>query len=163
MHATLKSLPIALLHHLGTHSNLQSVVAGLPRAVPVEQLRQHQSADPYHVNLDDQGLTLTLQCINPTAQPEELTWGLHGFTLDAASWDGGWHAGLNPHEATASDVLAVFAPNPEEVVNMHPMLCFAIEGPAGQTFSVMALFEAPGKKLSSLSFLRVGDWRTLEA
>jgi len=45
---------------------------------------------------------------------------------------------------------------------MHPMLCFAIEGPAGQTFSVMALFEAAGKRLSSLSFLRVGDWRTLE-
>jgi len=158
---------LTLLHHLGTHSHLQSLVAGLPRAVPVEQLRQHHSAAPYHVNLDDQGLTLTLQCINPTAQPEELTWGLHGFTLDAASWDGGWHAGLNPHEATASDVLAVFAPNPEEVVNMHPMLCFAVQGQTQEglvhTWSVMALFEAPGKKLSSLSFLRVGDWRALEA
>ena len=152
-----------LLHHLGTHSHLQSLVAALPRAVPVEQLRQSHSGDPYHVNPDNQGLTLTLQCINPAAAPEELTWGLHGFTLDAATWDGGWPAGLNPHEATASDVLAVFAPNPDEVANMHPMLCFAIDGPAGQAFSVMALFEAAGKRLSSLGFLRVGDWRALQA
>ena len=153
---------LTLLHHLGTHSHLQTLVAGLPQAVPVEQLRQHHSADPYHVNLDDQGLTLTLQCTNPNDLPEEHTWGLHGFTLDAAAWGGGWPAGLNPHEATVNDVLAVFAPNPEEAVNMHPMLCFAFEGLAGQTCSVMALFEAPGKKLSSLSFLRVGDWRALQ-
>jgi hypothetical protein len=59
-------------------------------------------------------------------------------------------------------VLAVFAPNPEEVANMHPMLCFAIEGVAGQTWSVMAMFEAEGKKLSSFSLIRVGEWRALQ-
>ena len=62
----------------------------------------------------------------------------------------------------APDVLAVFTPNPEEVMNMHPMLCIAIEGVAGQTWSVMAMFESEGKKLSSFSLIRVGEWRALQ-
>jgi hypothetical protein len=134
----------------------------LPQApVLLSTLRQHKNSDPHHVSIDSHGVTLTLQCINPNAQPEEQTWGLHSITLNAPTWKGGWPTGLNPQEATADDVVAVFAPNPEEVMNMHPMLCFAVEGLAGQTWSVMALFEAEGKKLSSFSLLRVGQWRAL--
>ncbi len=82
--------------------------------------------------------------------------------MNAATWDGGWPKGLNPQEATAADVLALFAPNPEEVMNMHPMLCFAVEGMAGQTWSVMAMFDDHTKCLSTFSLMRVGDWRELE-
>jgi hypothetical protein len=44
---------------------------------------------------------------------------------------------------------------------MHTTLCFAIEGPLGQAFSVMAMFDATSKKLSSFSLIRVGEWRVL--
>jgi hypothetical protein len=162
MHQSLSPLPQALLAHLGAYSRLNTLIE-LPQVASVSlgALCQHTSTDPYHVGIGPHGLTLTLQCINPTAPPEEHTWGLHGFTLDSAAWNGGWPAGLNPHEATASDVLAVFAPNPEEVMNMNPMLCFAVEGMAGQTWSVMAMFDATSKKLSSFSLIRVGEWRVL--
>lgn len=87
---------------------------------------------------------------------------LHGITLNASTWDGGWPTGLNPQTATADDVVAAFTPNPEEVMNMHPMLCFAVEGMAGQTWSVMAMFDAGSKKLSTFSLIRVGEWGTLQ-
>ena len=163
MHQSLNSLPQSLLHHLGAFSRLDTL-AELPQVpVALNTLRQSSSGEPYHVSLDAQGLTLTLQCINPTAQPEEQLWGLHGITLDAAGWGGGWPAGLNPHEATAADLVALFAPNPEEVMNLHPMLCFAVEGMGGQASSVLAVFDSQSKKLSTFSLLRVGEWRELQA
>lgn len=151
-----------LLNHLGACSRLDTL-AELPQVtVPLNTLRQHKSGEPYHVAIGASGLTLTLQCTNPNAQPDEHQWGLHGITLNAATWDGGWPTGLNPQEATADDVVTLFAPNPQEVVNMHPMLCFAVEGIASQTWSVMAMFDAESKKLSSFSLLRVGEWRELQ-
>lgn len=161
MHLSLKPLPTALFDHLGACSRLERLVEMPQVAVPLSALRQHQSGNPYHVAIEAHGLTLTLQCTNPNAQPEEHQWGLHGITLNATTWDGGWPTGLNPQEATADDVMALFAPNPEAVANMHPMLCFAIEGVAGQTWSVMAMFDAGSKKLSSFSLIRVGEWRAL--
>ena len=74
-----------------------------------------------------------------------------------------WPAGLNPHETNADDLVALFAPNPEEVMNLHPMLCFAVEGMGGQACSVLAVFDSQSKKLSSFSLLRVGEWRELQA
>ena len=59
-------------------------------------------------------------------------------------------------------MVAVFTPNPEEVMNMHPMLCFAVEGMAGQTWSVMVMFDAASKKLSTFGLIRVGQWRELQ-
>ena len=162
MHSSLKPLPTALFEHLGALSRLERLVEIPQVAVSLSTLRQHRSGDPYHVAVQAKGLTLTLQCVTPNAPPEKHQWGLHGITLNAATWDGGWPTGLNPHEATADKVMASFAPNPEEVANMHPMLCFAIEGVAGQTWSVMAMFEAEGKKLSSFSLIRVGEWRALQ-
>ena len=162
MHTSLNTLPKPLLNNLGAYSRLDTLTELPQVAIPLNTLRQHKSGEPYHVTIDAHGLTLTLQCINPNAQPEEHQWGLHGITLNAATWDGDWPTGLNPHEATADDVVSLFAPNPEEVMNMHPMLCFAIEGVAGQTWSVMAMFEAEGKKLSSFSLIRVGEWRALQ-
>lgn len=162
MQFSLNSLPEPLLNHLGASSRLETL-AELPQVTtPLSALRQQKNGDLYHVDIEAHGLTLTLQCTNATAQPDEHQWGLHGITLNAANWDGGWPKGLNPQEATAADVLAVFAPNPEEVINMHPMLCFAIEGVASQTWSVMAMFDARSKKLSTFSLIRVGEWRELE-
>ena len=162
MHTSLTPLPQPLLNHLGACSRLDTL-AELPQvAVPLNTLRQHKNGDPYHVAIEAHGLTLTLQCTNPTEQPDEHQWGLHSITLNASTWDGSWPTGLNPQEATAADVVAVFAPNPEEVMNMHPMLCFAIEGVAGQTWSVMAMFDAGSKKLSTFSLIRVGEWRELQ-
>ena len=162
MTQSLLSLPQLLLNHLGATSRLDTLAELRQVTIPLNTLRQHKSGEPHHVTIDAHGLTLTLQCINPNAQPEEHQWGLHGITLNAATWDGGWPTGLNPHEATADDVVSLFAPNPEEVMNMHPMLCFATEGVAGQTWSVMAMFESAGKTLSSFSLIRVGEWRALQ-
>ena len=162
MHPSLNPLPQLLMNHVGACSRLETL-SDLPQVtVPLSTLRQHKSGDPYHVAIEAHGLTLTLQCTNPTAQPEDHQWGLHGITLNATTWDGGWPIGLNPHEATADDVVAVFTPNPEEVMNMHPMLCFAVEGVAGQTWSVMAMFDAASKKLSTFGLIRVGQWRELQ-
>jgi hypothetical protein len=162
MNQNLSPLPELLLSHLGACSRLDTLTALPLVTVPLSTLRQHKGTDPYHVAINPQGLTLTLQCTNPTAQSDEHQWGMHGITLNAATWDGGWPTGLNPQEATADDVVALFAPNPEELMNMHPMLCFAVEGMAGQTWSVMAMFDAGSKKLSTFSLVRVGPWRELQ-
>lgn len=164
MNILVKLFPEALVNHLGAYSRLDSLLA-LPEVSSANgiDLGRSDQADFYRVELVAHGLTLTLQCMNPTAQPGEQTWGLHSMTLNAATWDGDWPPGLNPHKATASDVVAAFAPNPEEVVNMPPMLCFAVEGVASQTWSVMAIFDGSSKKLSSFSLIRVGEWRELEA
>ena len=162
MHPSLHALPQPLLNHLGAFSRLDTL-AELPQVpVSLNTLRHHKNGEPYHVAINVHGLTLTLQCTNPNAQPEKHQWGLHGITLNAATWDGGWPTGLNPQQATADDVVTLFAPNPEEVMNMHPMLCFAIEGVAGQTWSVMAMFDAASKKLSTFGLIRVGQWRELQ-
>lgn len=162
MHPALAPLPTKLLNHIGAFSRLETL-AELPQVdLPLNTLRQHKNGDPYHVAIDPHGLTLSLQCMNLNARPEEQTWGLHSITLNATTWNGGWPTGLNPNETTADDVLAVFTPNPEEVANMHPMLCFAVEGVAGQTWSVMVMFDAESKNLSSFSLIRLGDWRKLD-
>jgi hypothetical protein len=162
MHPSLNPLPQLLMNHVGACSRLETLTELPQVTVSLSTLRQHKSGEPYHVVIDAHGLTLTLQCTNPTAQPDEHQWGLHGITLNAATWDCGWPTGMNPHEATAADVVALFAPNPEEVMNMHPMLCFAVEGVAGQTWSVMVMFDAASKKLSTFGLIRVGQWRELQ-
>jgi hypothetical protein len=162
MHPSLNTLPQQLLNHLGACSRLDTLAELQQLTVPLSTLREHENANLYHVAIAPRGVTLTLQCVNPNAKPDEHQWGLNGITLNSATWDGGWPTGLNPQEATADDVVSLFAPNSEEVANMHPMLCFAIEGVAGQTWSVMAMFEAEGKKLSSFSLIRVGAWRALQ-
>jgi hypothetical protein len=162
MHTRLIPLPQLLLNHLGACSRLETLTELSQVPVPLSTLRQHKNGEQHHFSIDAHGLTLTLQCTNPNAQPEEHQWGLHAITLSAATWDSGWPTDLNPHEATAADVVAVFSPNSEEVINMHPMLCFAIEGIAGQTWSVVAMFDFESKKLSTFGLIRVGEWRELE-
>ena len=162
MNKNLTFLQPVLLNHLGAYGRLDALSDPPQVTVSLSALRQHTSVEPYHVAVETKGLTLTLQCANPNAKSDEHQWGLHGITLNAATWDGGWPTGLNPQTATADDVLALFTPNPEEAMNIHPMLCFAIEGVAGQTWSVMAMFESAGKTLSSFSLIRVGEWRALQ-
>lgn len=163
MHSNLNPLPSLLLTHLGAHSQLDDL-ATLPQfveaGVTANALRKGKDSQPYHFNLDSQGISVMLQCMNPEAKPEARTWGLQGFTLKAGEWKGDWPTGLDIHEATANDLVAVLAAKPEETMNMPPMLCFTVEGIAGQAWSVMAIFDSSGK-LDTFSLLRVGPWRNL--
>jgi hypothetical protein len=166
MHSNLSSLPDILLNHLGAYSRLD-ILARLPQLVAAdvktEALRQSKNGEPYHVSVPQQGLSLMLQCMNPEALPETIRmWGLQGLTLQAGTWKGGWPTGLNPSDATAGDVVGLLAGNPDEIMNMPPMLCFTIQGAGGQAWSVMAVFDSASKKLSSFSLVRVGEWRKLQ-
>lgn len=163
MHQCLSRLPQPLLKYLGAYSRL-GLLPDFPYLTKstVERLRQHNNAQPYHASTGQQGLSLMLQCIDPKASPQELVWGLQGFTLQAGAWEGAWPAGMDANTATAKDVVALLSEKPEEVMNMPPMVCFGIQGTAGQTWSVMAVFNASGK-LDTFSLLRVGPWRGLEA
>ncbi len=163
MHSSLTSLPKPLLDHLGAFSRLELLAKFTQTAdLTPNRLRQKNNGQPYHIATGRQGLSLMLQCLNPDAPSEECTWGLQGFTLKANAWDGAWPTGMDANTATAKDVVALLSEKPEEVMNMPPMVCFGIQGTAGQTWSVMAVFNASGK-LDTFSLLRVGPWRGLEA
>jgi len=162
MNTSLYALPQLLVNHLGACSRLDSLAALPYIEVPLSILRQQKNDEPYHVVIEAHGLTLTLQCIEPNAMPEEQTWGLHGITLSVGNWSGGWPAGFEARQATAQDVIALFSPPFEEIMDMHPMLCFTVEGVASQTLSVMAVFDTDSRKLVTFSLIRVGSWRELK-
>jgi len=54
--------------------------------------------------------------------------------------------------------MQLLSPSPDEVMHMHPMLCFPIEGKGGQKWGVVATFD-PQNKLSTFSLVHSGDWR----
>ena len=59
MLANLSTVPQPLLNHLGARSRLDTL-AELPQvATRLDALRQHKNSQPYHVNIDLHGLTLT--------------------------------------------------------------------------------------------------------
>lgn len=163
MHLKLNTLPPTLLAHLGAYSTLETLAQFPQFALPLSDLRQHKGGESYHVNIKAEGLSLMLQCVNPDAPAEEGLWGLNGITLKAGVWTGEWPVDLNPFEITAKQLVQLFEPKLEEVMDMPPMLCFSIDGAYGQTWSVMAMFDAASKKLSSFSLIRVGEWRKLDA
>ena len=160
------------MQHLGAYSSLGSLLE-LPElsAADSNQLRQSLSTEPYHVPLQSQSLTLTLQCMQPGALPHELTWGLQAIALNALTWQGSQSAvpleerpaARELHQMTADDVLALFAGqmDAEDMVSMHPMLCFPYAGTQGQDVSVLAMFEQHSKTLETISFSNLGTWRPL--
>lgn len=163
MHSSLAFIPEPLLQHLGAYSRLDDLISVPQITIPLHDLRQHKGSEPYHVKIAEHGLTLTLQCINPTASAEQQFWGLLGISLDSSTWSGNWPVEIDPLEATASQLITLFLPNEEETMNMHPMLCFGVEGLSSQTWSITAIFNATTRKLRTLSLTRVGDWRMLDA
>ncbi len=162
MHPSLNPLPRPLLNHLGAYSRLHTLMELPQVTVPLDVMRQQKKGEPYRVNIDAHGLTLTLQCTNPKAEPDKHQWGLHGITLNVSTWDADWPTGLNPHEANIDDVMSPFAPDSQEVFNMPPMLCFPIQGIADQTWSVVAEFDEQTDKLKTFTLLRIGEWRELQ-
>lgn len=154
--------PQPLVNHLGAYSSLDSLLASpeISSSKGIE-LRRFDDAQPYHVELEAHGLTLTLQCMKPGEVHDQQKWGLHGLTLNAHSARGSWLEGRRPALMTADDVLTLFnvALDDEQLLNVHPMLCFAVEGAGNQSWSVIARFDECGKGLKTLSLLRVGEWR----
>lgn len=167
MHPHLTPLPTILLHNLGRSSHLDDLAQLLaPHAIAPDQLRQHQSDQPYNVSLAPHGLDLTLQCINPDTTEAELQWGLHSLTLHTAAsnpashWTQPWPQGLNPDQTRAADVVRLLATDPEEALNTPTMVCFAIEGMDGLTWALMAIFDPSSLKLRTLTLQRSGEWLT---
>jgi hypothetical protein len=156
--------PQPLVNHLGAYSRLDSLLA-LPEISSSKgiELCRFDEEEPYHVELEAHGMTLTLQCINPEALHEQQKWGLQGLTLNARAASGQWLEGRKPALMKANDVLDLFqiAPEDEKLLNMHPMLCFAMAGPSNQSWSLVARFEQRGAMLTTLSLMRVGEWREM--
>ena len=149
----------ALLRTLGRHSR-QGYLRGVLRDAGLEnpELLRATSDRPYPVAWPTQGLNLMLQCLDPQAPEDQRTWGLHSITLDAARWPGAWLKGLNPATATPEDLVNLLAAGSTEALCTPDMACLTVPGVDGQTWSVVALFDALSKKLKTLTFTRTGDW-----
>lgn len=103
------SQPSCLLNHLGAYSRLDSLLE-LPEmaAVDAASVRQSRSEEPYLVHLDTHGLSLTLQCTNPAASPQELLWGLQGLHVNALQCKILDSDGHRAREMTSDGVLQLF-------------------------------------------------------
>ncbi len=161
MHPGLEALPSPLTEQLGTRSRLEWLqrlpeVQGMAR----DMLFRARDAEPYLLHAEDHGLTLVLQCLDPAAPEGERQWGFQGFTLDASAWKGPWFDKEGPRQARAETLIEQLAESPEEVIHQHPMLCFAVRGQGGQTWSVVATFDYGTRYLQTFTLTRVGDWRT---
>ena len=114
MNLHLHSLPHPLLAQLGAAGGLQWLQSPVPPSteqlpqlanIPPELLLQSTHDQPYQLHHSEQGLSLTLQCLNPTAPPPELRWGLHSFMIHAHTWQGPWFEGLQPAQTTAQELI----------------------------------------------------------
>ena len=54
--------------------------------------------------------------------------------------------------------MQLLSPSPDEVMHMHPMLCFPIQGKGGQTWGVVATFDQQQTEYFH-SLVHCGDWR----
>lgn len=159
MNGKMSELPKALTEQLGTQSRLEWLLL-LPEleSVSSDAIFQHLNEGTYHRSSAENGLTLALQCLNSLAAEEDLKWGMQSFTLDAYSWQGPWFKNTKPRDIEPGSLMQLLNPSPDEVMHMHPMLCFPIEGKGGQTWGVVAIFDQQNK-LSTFSLVHSGDWR----
>ena len=150
----------ALLQSLGRCNRADYLARVLePFGVKSERLRRAGVAKPYPVSLTGHGASLMLQCVNPDAAPDRQAWGLHSFTLEAGRWQGSWPRALDPANATPEAVVKLLAnPDDEEILCTPQMTCFAIAGPAGQSRSLVALFDQRSQKFASLTLVRTSEW-----
>lgn len=165
MHPTLAPLPDVLLFTLGRCSH-QHYLHNSFKRVPVEASTLFQTKDdtPYHVNVGEHGLVVTMQCANPTAEPDARWWGLQGFTLHTALshpsnfWQGPWPKGLDATHAMADDVTNLFGGDTEVHLNTPFMVSLLVPGLDDQTWALLCTFDMNNKRLSSMSFARTDEW-----
>jgi hypothetical protein len=164
MHPRLLPLPDILLHNLGRCSRMDHLALLQAPNCPADQaIRQHRGGEAYRVSLTRYGLDLTLQCVNADGPQDQWQWGLHNITLHTAAsqpgnpWSEAWPEGLDADQATATDVVKLFEPDPTETLNTPAMVCFAVPGADGLTWALLANFEPESKKLHTLSLVRSGD------
>lgn len=172
MNPHLQSLPHALLAQLGAAGQLQwlrqtpatqpqqtDTLADILSNIPTELLCQSSHDQPYPLHHSEQGLSLTLQCLNPTASPQELRWGLHSFMIHAQTWQGPWFEGIKPAQTTARELMDRLAEKEEDIAHQGPVLCMAVTGLHAQAWSAAAVWDEATGELDSFSLIRVGEWR----
>ena len=157
--ALLAPVTEALLRTLGRHSR-QDYLMQVLRSVGLDASALLRAAHdrPYTVTWPEHGLNLMLQCLDPQAHEDARSWGLHSITLDADRWQGAWLKGLNPATVTPEELIHLLSPDEAQALCTADMACLTVPGIDGQTWSVVALFDARGKKLKSLTFTRTGEW-----
>lgn len=160
MNKQIEILPLPLLAQLGTQSRLEWLLT-LPELqnIPHSVLFQSREGSLYLINAQEYGLTLALQCLNPSDSHEAQRWGFRSFTLDGAAWSGPWFGNLKFRQTHAHHLIQWLAEAEDEVMHQHPMLCFPIRGTSDQVWSVIAAFDAQQKTLDTFSLVCVGDWR----
>jgi len=134
---------LAVLHECGLDS------AGLLRQEPTS---------PYPVSWPEEGLTLQMQHIKPSAPEQDDTWGLHSITLEAGRWSGPWPAGMNPETVTPSELVELLAPNKESALCTPTMVCLNVVSRPGRSWAGVALFDPDSGKFQSLTLARNGQW-----
>ena len=159
MNNRILDLPISLTEQLGTQSRLEWLLL-LPELenASSDAIFKRMNEGIYHFSSAANGLTLALQCLNPSAAEEDLKWGVQSFTLDAYSWQGPWFQNTTPRDIEPESLMQLLSPSSDEVMHMHPMLCFPVEGKGGQTWGVVATFDQQNR-LSTFSLVHSGDWR----
>ncbi len=166
----LQTLPSPLLAQLGAAGQLQWLrqrphVPQAPDAqpqltdIPAELLCQNTHDQPYPLHHSEQGLSLTLQCLNPTASPPERRWGLHSFMIHAQVWQGPWFEGIKPAQTTAQELIERLGETEEEIAHQGPVLCMGVTGLHGQAWSAVAVWDEATGELDTFCLIRVGDWR----
>lgn len=171
MNPQLQTLPRALLTQLGAAGQLQwlrqpplAPDAQLPRKdiltdIPAELLCQSSHDQPYPLHHSEQGLSLTLQCLNPTEPASQHRWGLHSFMIHAQAWQGPWFEGLKPAQTTAQELIERLGETEEEIAHQGPVLCMGVTGLHGQAWSAVAVWDEATGKLETFSLIRMGEWR----
>jgi len=149
----------ALLRTLGRHSGQGYLLQVLRDAGLDDSTLLRAAHDrPYPVVWPALGLSLMVQCLDPQASEDARSWGLHSFTLDAEHWAGAWIMGLNPATVTPEAFVDLLSQDKTQTLCTDDMGCLTVPGIDGQTWSVVALFDARSKKLKSLTFTRTGEW-----
>ena len=167
----LQILPPPLLAQLGAAGQLQWLrqpplapdaqppLKGILTDIPAELLCQSTHDQPYPLHHSEQGLSLTLQCLNPTASPPERRWGLHSFMIHAQVWQGPWFEGIKPAQTTAQELIERLGETEEEIAHQGPVLCMGVTGLHGQAWSAVAVWDEATGELDTFCLIRVGDWR----
>ena len=171
MNPHLQALPRPLLAQLGAAGQLQWLrqppqapdaqppLKGILTDIPAELLCQSSHDQPYPLHHSEQGLSLTLQCLNPTASPPERRWGLHSFMIHTQVWQGPWFEGLKPAQTTAQELIERLGEAEDEIAHQGPVLCMGVTGLHGQAWSAVAVWDEATGELDTFCLIRVGDWR----
>ena len=115
---------------------------------------------PYPVSFPEQGATVMMQFLTPELENDMPggIWGLHSIHLEKGSWRSKWLKEWSPEESSIQKVIDVLAKQQKEAMMTPDVACFTLEGDEGKTWSMVALFEAGGKRLKTMIVTRMEDW-----